>query len=194
MMNMLCPAAASLLQHTQCRIRFLDELPSLQPMISVDEPYAREIDAVWLEEVTRTALASTQIPSNSQVSLLVTGDDTIRSLNAEYRGLDETTDVLSFSADYPGQWEGEGDGPSLPEAEFVLPPGASLPLGEIIVSWPQARRQAGELGVSPIRELAHLVIHGALHLVGYDHVEPCDAALMQERERQALESLRMPGP
>ena len=170
----------------------MDELACLQALVSVDEPYEGDIDAGWLEAVARAALSAMEAPGNTEVSILVTGDDTVRALNAEYRGLDETTDVLSFSSEHQGHWEGDGDGPAqYPDgAGFVLPPDIPQPLGEIIVSWPQAQRQAGEHGVSPMRELAHLVIHGALHLVGYDHVEPEEAALMQAREREALESLQ----
>lgn len=183
----------------------MDELPSLQVLISVDELYEGEIYSAWLEDVARAGLAAAGVAGETEVSLLITGDETVRALNAEYRGLDETTDVLSFSAEHPGHWEGEGVEPKAlrfiengetagngaEEGDFVLPPGLPQPLGEIIVSWPQAQRQAGEHGVSPIEELAHLVVHGALHLVGYDHVEPEEAALMQAREREALNALTL---
>ena len=189
----------------------MDELPGLQTLVSVDEPYDGEIDAEWLEGVARAGLAAAGVVSGAEVSLLITGDETVRALNAEYRGLDETTDVLSFSAEHPGHWEGEGDGPTdsrfrgndekggnddktgddEEDGEFVLPPGLPRPLGEVIVSWPQAQRQAGEHGLTPMQELAHLVVHGALHLVGYDHVEPEEAALMQAREREALNALAL---
>ncbi len=171
----------------------MDELPGLQALVSVDEPFDGEIDARWLEDVARAALSAADVPGSAEVSLLITGDETVRALNAEYRGLDETTDVLSFSADHPGHWEGDGEGPAQEPGGggFVLPPDAPQPLGEIIVSWPQAQRQAGEHGVSPMRELAHLIVHGALHLVGYDHVEPEETALMQARERKALKSLQL---
>ena len=169
----------------------MDALSGLQVLVSVDEPYEGDIDAEWLEKVARAALSVADVSGNAEVSLLITGDDTVRELNAEYRGLDETTDVLSFSADHPGHWEGDDDGPAQIEDEFVLPPDMPRPLGEIIVSWPQAQKQAGEHGVSPMRELAHLVIHGALHLVGYDHVEPEEAALMQAQELEALTSLTL---
>ena len=181
----------------------LDELPSLQVLVSVDELYEGEIYSAWLEDVARAGLAAAGVAGEAEVSLLITGDETVRALNAEYRGLDETTDVLSFSTEHPGHWEGEGDGPTDSHflgsdetggnveegGDFVLPPGMPRPLGEIIVSWPQAQRQAGEHGVSLVQELAHLVIHGALHLVGYDHLESEDTALMQAREREALRSL-----
>ena len=163
----------------------------LQALVSVDELYEGEINPRWLEAVALAALYAAGVSGNAEVSLLITGDGAVRELNAEYRGLDETTDVLSFSVEHPGHWEGDGDGPAQIEDEFVLPPGFPQPLGEVIVSWPQAQRQADEHGVSPMQELAHLVIHGALHLVGYDHVEPGEAALMQAREREALESLQL---
>ncbi len=165
-------------------------------LVSIDAPFDDEIGAGWLEDVTRAGLTAAGVSGEAEVSLLVTDDDTVRALNFEYRGLDENTDVLSFSAEHAGHWEGDGDEPPAQSdnLEFVLPAGAPEPLGEIIVSWPQAQRQAGEHGVSPMRELALLVIHGALHLVGYDHVEPEEESLMQSREREALESLQMTEP
>lgn len=170
----------------------MTELSTLQVFVSIDEPFDAEIDAEWLEDVARSGLAAAGIDGPSEVSLLITGDETVRALNAEYRGLDETTDVLSFSAEHQGHWEGEGDGPGREApGDFILPPGTPAPLGEIIVSLPQAHKQASERGAAPSQELAHLVIHGALHLVGYDHLEAEDSALMQAREREALESLRL---
>jgi probable rRNA maturation factor len=135
-----------------------------------------------------------------QVGLLVTGDATVRELNRDFRGLDEVTDVLSFSASYPGEWEGESEAPDdrfggsgvSSEARapaFVLPPGQPIPLGEVIISYPQAQRQALERGEPAERELALLIVHGVLHLVGHDHGEPEEAARMQSREKVALEAI-----
>ena len=171
------------------------DLSSLLILVSVDEPYDVEISVGWLEGVACKGLGAAGVNGQAEVSVLITGDETVRALNSEYRGLDETTDVLSFSAEHPGHWEGADDGPAqdFGDVSFVLPDGLPQPLGEIIVSWPQARRQAVEHGVSPMQELAHLVVHGALHLVGYDHVEAGETALMQEREREALESLELTG-
>ena len=187
--------ADRLIPHSHFEIRSLfvpsEKLSGLQVLVSVDEPCEGEISPAWLEDVARAGLAAAGVVGEAEVSLLITGDETVRALNAEYRGLDENTDVLSFSAEHPGRWEGEADGPGQleDECEFVLPPGMPRPLGEIIVSWPQAQRQAGEHGVSAEQELAHLIVHGALHLVGYDHVEPEETALMQAREQEALNAL-----
>lgn len=187
---MSIPAAASIGN------ALLADSTKLAILVSIDAPFDGEIGAGWLGDVTRAGLAAAGVSGDAEVSLLVTDDNTVRSLNSEYRGLDENTDVLSFSAEHAGHWEGDGEEPPrLSDGlEFVLPSDSPQPLGEIIVSWPQARRQAEAHGVSPMRELAHLVIHGALHLVGYDHVEPEEESLMQSREREALESLRLTEP
>ena len=85
-----------------------------------------------------------------EVHVLVTGDDRIRALNRDYLGHDQPTDVLSFP---------DGD---------VLPSGRRL-LGQIVISLDTARCQAEDEGHSEIRELQELILHGTLHLLGYDH-------------------------
>jgi probable rRNA maturation factor len=176
--------------------------------IAVDSVLESELDSAhrdalsdeWTYMVMEQALAVAR-PGESpvQVSLLFTDDATVRGLNRRYRGLDETTDVLSFSAEFPGHWEGEGDAPAVGDdgdapgaAEFVLPPGHFPPLGEVIISCPQARRQASEKGWDYRRELALLVVHGVLHLVGHDHLEDAETRLMQAGERAALERIFSP--
>ena len=176
-----------------------------QIYLSVDEPFTDNIlshilgdipDASaeeWLTDIAKAALeVALDGTDAAQMSLLITDDDTIRSLNAQFRGLDEVTDVLSFSADYSGRWEGEAEPPAATGGlDFVLPPGELSPLGEVIVSYPQAQRQA-EQGRAPLEhELALLVVHGVLHLTGHDHLEPEESALMQSKERTALAALNI---
>lgn len=86
----------------------------------------------------------------AEVHVLITGDDRIRELNRDYRDTDRSTDVLSFP-----------DGDELPSGRRLL--------GQIVISLETARRQAGEAGHGELRELAELVLHGTLHLLGYDH-------------------------
>lgn len=134
---------------------------------------------------------------------MVTDDDTVQGLNHEYRGVDEVTDVLSFSADHPGHWEGGDEVPqdrlaaSHPIAEalpFTLPPDELPTLGEVIISYPQTQRQsraqARDLRMTEEealkRELALLLVHGVLHLVGHDHIESGQTADMQAKEQAAL--------
>lgn len=88
--------------------------------------------------------------ADADVHVLVTGDDEIQALNRNWRSIDRPTDVLSFP---------DGD---------VMPDGRRL-LGDVVVSLDRAREQAVEAGHDELRELEELVLHGALHLVGYDH-------------------------
>ena len=158
--------------------------------VTVAEEFQQEVSVAWLEQVLSVALDYALDPGEpGQISLLLTDDATIKELNSHYRGLDEVTDVLSFSLIHHGQWEGE-DGPYIgPDdgwADFVLPPNELPPLGEVIVSYPQTCRQAATLGRPVERELALLLVHGALHLVGHDHLEPEETARMQALEQAAL--------
>lgn len=105
-----------------------------------------------------------------EVYVVVTGDEAIRELNRDYLGKDRATDVLSFP---------DGD---------LLPTGRTL-LGEIVVSLDTARRQAAEAGHSELRELAELVLHGTLHLLGYDHADDRDRGEMNRLELDLREEL-----
>jgi probable rRNA maturation factor len=166
--------------------------------ISIAEPFQRALTEQWLALVVEHALQMALDPGESgQVSLVITDDATIQELNRKYRGLDEVTDVLSFSSVHSGHWEGEGEvlsdnhfsSEDSASSVFIFPPDVAPPLGEVIISYPQACRQAEARNESKDRELALLIVHGVLHLVGHDHLDPADAALMQARERAALEKI-----
>ena len=104
------------------------------------------------------------------ISVIIIDDETMHTLNRDYRNVDRTTDVLSFPS-----WEG-----------FDL---ASIPdqfLGDIAISLPTAQRQAEEYGHSLTRELAFLAIHGALHLMGYDHMCEEEERVMREHQQKIL--------
>ena len=172
--------------------------PEREIFITVAEEFRPDVSEAWLERVLAAALDFALCAHEpAQVSLALTDDATVRSLNREYRGLDEVTDVLSFSAAHAGQWEGDDPPSAGPSAflgldgeesipGFVLPPDELPPLGEIIVSYPQTCRQAAAQGKTVEHELALLIAHGALHLVGHDHIEPEETTVMQTLERKAL--------
>ncbi len=162
---------------------------------SVDEPIPAVLGDAWLTAAVEAALGLA-VPSDEayQVSLLVTGDDVVQGLNRDYRGLDEVTDVLSFSASHSGSWEGDPGAPqSYPDGgnddgapPFVYPSGEPAPLGEVVISYPQAQRQAAQKGWPVDRELALLIAHGILHLAGHDHLDPQSEGEMQAKEQAAL--------
>lgn len=134
---------------------------------------ARAIDRVAVGRLVRAVLDRI---GRQDATLTVTfiRDRAMHQLNREYRGLDKPTDVLSFAYQ-----EVEDDAPPSPEEAGHL--------GDVVISVETAERYAGELGLTFERELEHLVIHGALHLAGYDH-ETDDGEMihLERRLRRAL--------
>lgn len=141
----------------------------------------------------RHGLAQVVAPdTRGQIGLLLTDDETVRRLNREHRGVDKTTDVLSFSFEHWGHWEGDDDAPRMEESDlpdWPMHDEEPPPLGDIVVSVEQAARQAESQGVPLQRELALLIVHGALHLLGHDHYEDDERETMQALERAALAGL-----
>ena len=142
-------------------------------LVSIDPRFGRHVTADWLAAIVRMALEMEKAGA-CQVGVVITGDDQIRELNREYAGEDHTTDVLSFSLR-----EGE---------EFVAPDDTNR-LGEIVVSYETAQRQATDGGHDVDEEIAHLLVHGVLHLLGYDHASLEGEATMRARERRVLGEL-----
>jgi probable rRNA maturation factor len=137
----------------------------------VDVQIAPEFSGSLSEERLRKVAESVlrAEDTSGQVAVVVTDDTGIQELNRDFLGNDEPTDVLAFSA----QEEAEG---------FVSAPETDDYLGDVIVSYPRAVAQAGEAGHSAEQELALLVIHGLLHLLGYDHADEEKRAAMWARQ------------
>ena len=134
--------------------------------------------------VQQTLSLEASSPSQT-VSLVVADDETVRELNDRHRGLDEHTDVLSFSFSHGGEYYGQQvpDSGRAEEFDFIMPVETQAGLGEVVISYPQLERQARQAGHSAQRECALLVAHGVLHLLGYDHQDDD-----QEVEMKALEA------
>ncbi|MBI4310835.1 MAG: rRNA maturation RNase YbeY [Chloroflexi bacterium] len=166
--------------------------------VAVFPPFRRLAAAPWLRRVARQALIQGQPEVGKRyraLSLTIADDDTIRMLNRNYRGLDETTDVLAFAFDHPGEYEGENAPPSAADVPFITAPGERDDFaGEVIVSYPQCRRQALASGHADHDELALLIAHGVLHLLGYDHAEPLEEQAMQAVEGRILAELGVRDP
>lgn len=136
--------------------------------VAVDNRQGRiPLSTTAVARAARRALAAVGRPAGA-VEVVLVGDPEIRRLNATYRGVRRRTDVLAFpmeTPDAPGQL-----------------------LGQVVISIDTARRQARRLRVALAAELALLVTHGTLHLVGYDDRDPVEADLMHRRERAILET------
>ena len=119
-----------------------------------------------------------------EVSVRFTGDEEVRSLNAGYRGKDKPTNVLSFPMLKPEELEALADAPA----------GEAL-LGDIVLAYGVCAREAAEKGVSVAHHATHLVVHGMLHLLGYDHERgEEEAEAMEAIERAALAGLGIADP
>ena len=132
----------------------------------------------WLKQTVLDVLDAEKADSPVEIDCLVTDDSTIQSLNRKYRGIDRPTDVLSFALDEGGAGE----------TVFPRHPGAKAKMGILVVSYPTAQAQAANSRVSVEEELRLLLVHGVLHILGYDHSGRSDTATMRRREREILGS------
>ena len=151
--------------------------------ITADVPGVSEGQKALIRRVIRTALAAQGVDFPCEVDVLLTGDQGIHAINLEMRGVDRPTDVLSF----PALSLAEGE---LPTQEDADPATGLVPLGDMCLSMERVQAQAKEYGHSNRRELAYLVVHSVLHLLGYDHLdEGPEKARMREREDTIMEEL-----
>jgi probable rRNA maturation factor len=155
--------------------------PRYEVSIRIETPFRGRLDRAALRRLAVRVLKAESVEPPAEVSLAVTDDETVRDLNRRYRGLDEPTDVLSFGHEAAAAPFGR-----VRTAPFVTPPDGVRRLGEVILSYPTAERQAGEAGRSVQEEAAHLVVHGILHLLGYDHESLLDERRMRAQEKSLL--------
>ncbi len=122
--------------------------------------------------ILAAAFRRLDVKTDYEVDCSFVDDMTIQELNRQYRGLDKPTDVLSWAFNEGGD----------PVSALAMGEGERPLLGEIVVDFEQALRQAAEIGNSPMRELSFLFTHGLLHILGYDH--------MEEEERKVMFALQ----
>jgi len=142
----------------------------------IEEKFRGLVDENQVRMMIRQVLKAEGVAPPYEISVVFTGSDTVQRLNRDYRGVDEPTDVLAFYM-LPKQKT---------ESSFILPPDKTLHLGEVIISYPQAVAQAKEQKHSVEQELALLIIHGILHLLGYNHEQPEEEKRMRSREEELL--------
>lgn len=133
-----------------------------------------------LEDMTRAAIAAAAkgiADENIEVAILFTGDDAVAKLNTEWRGKPSPTNVLSFPAE-----------------DFPVPAGEARPLGDIVLAAGVVTREAALQGKTLPHHATHLIIHGFLHLLGYDHQDEGEAHEMETLEVAILKGLGISDP
>lgn len=142
------------------------------------------------KQVIRQVLTSEKCPYEAEVNLTFVDNEEIHRLNREFRQIDRATDVLSFPMT---DWESPADYSCLEDeeasADSFNPETGELLLGDIVISVERAAEQAKEYGHSLKREIAFLIAHSMLHLLGYDHMVPEEEAVMEGKQEAALQAL-----
>jgi len=144
--------------------------------ILIDQEFKKQVKSTWLKNIVRQILKAENVGVKSEVGLVITGNEKIHELNLKYLEEDRPTDVLSFPMNE--QFE--------TAPVFVNVPDGKLHLGDIIISYPTAVKQAEEHNHPVSREIVILLIHGILHLLGYDHDIPERELTMHNRESAIL--------
>ena len=151
--------------------------------ITADVPGISDEKRAFIRRVIRTALAAEGVTFPCEIDVLLTHDAGIHQINRDMRQVDRATDVLSFPEFdlTPGQ---------LPDEEDADPGTGLVPLGDMVISMEHVAAQAKEYGHSNRRELAYLVVHSVLHLLGYDHLDEGPMkAQMRGREEAIMAEL-----
>ncbi|MDE6372751.1 MAG: rRNA maturation RNase YbeY [Clostridia bacterium] len=153
-------------------------------MLEIFDETQSALDATLIQKVFEEYKSHFSLPSNVSVELTIVDEDTIKDVNRQFRGIDSVTDVLSFPNldvklpfapdDYPID---------------VDPSSGEIMLGEIMLCYSRMAEQSLEYGHSKERESCYLVLHGLLHLLGFDHIEQADKEKMREQEEAILGKL-----
>ena len=162
----------------------------IQIELSRESPWP---DADWTTLATRAALAAVErtphgelatSPALIEISVRLAPDEEVRHLNAQYRGKDRPTNVLSFPMIQP----------DLLDTVTQNSDGGEVLLGDIVLAHGVCAAEAAERGIAVEDHATHLMVHGVLHLLGYDHQDGEEADRMEATERDALASLGLPDP
>jgi len=138
-----------------------------------------KIDQKYLNNIADETLKVVKFKKLTEISLVVIGEKRIRSLNKKYRKINKVTDVLSFG----------NEDLNNKSAEFINPPNEIVYLGEIFICYLQVVKQSNQKKHSTKKEMAILLIHGILHLLGYDHKENYENSDMKAIEKKVFLSL-----
>ena len=154
----------------------------------VDAKFDFDIEQLAME-VAGEVLKEEGCSYDVEIGLTITDDAGIHELNSEFRGIDSPTDVLSF----PNvNYEVSGDFSVIEsdqKVDLVNPDTGKIMFGDIVINENRVRQQAKEYGHSVKREFAFLVAHSMLHLCGYDHMEPDEARVMEDKQEKVLTNL-----
>jgi len=153
-------------------VGWLEAMPDL-------EARSRDVAETVLVRISPPERAGKLRDSPLETAIRFSDDQTVRALNRDYRGKDAPTNVLSFAQTDPG---------------FNVPPGMPMPLGDVVLALETCKRESEEQGKPFENHVIHLVIHGMLHLLGFDHEKTRQADVMEETEKSLMRHFGLPDP
>lgn len=145
--------------------------------VQVGEEFQNRVPVELLSAAARAAIDRHQVTERCELGIVVTDDRALHDLNLRFRGIDSPTDVLSFADETRGP--------------FISAPGFPRYLGDIVISYPSTEQQAASAGHSAESELQLLVVHGVLHLLGYDDSLDDERARMWAVQAEILHALHV---
>lgn len=154
-------------------------MAKIEVNICIDDKLDISLHERWFKKIIKSSLEAANFNLPIEVGLFITDSETVRELNRKYRGKDKPTDVLSFHT----QQHAEKQDTNI---AFVTAPDGVQHLGEVVISYPQAVIQAKQQEHDLKKELTILLIHGILHLLGYDHEQTKDKQIMRTKEEEIL--------
>jgi probable rRNA maturation factor len=141
--------------------------------VEIRKKIKSQVDPYLVKEAARITLEHQRISPDSSLTIVISDDDHLTQLNQQFNNIDETTDVLAFPTDH-------------------IDPDIETPyLGDVIISYPRAFEQANSIGHPVESELQLLIVHGVLHLLGYDHSNEQEKALMWSAQSEILSQLEV---
>lgn len=145
--------------------------------IGIDpDDFAQDVVSLTLK---RAKLPNEMIDRDMEVCIVLTNDAEIHALNRDYRGMDKPTNVLSFAT---------------LDSDEDVPEDIPYPLGDVIIAWETMKREALEQDKEFLDHLRHMMVHGTLHLIGYDHLDDAEAAEMEGLEIEILKEMNVENP
>jgi probable rRNA maturation factor len=153
--------------------RWSEDLPEVERLVETACGAALSAgEAVW----------GTGVPDAVEISVVLADDETVHTLNRQYRGIDKPTNVLSFPIE------------AVPIADSEAGSAAPVLLGDVVLGFETVKNEAALAGKPLTHHVSHLIVHGVLHLLGYDHETDHDAAEMEPMETAILARLNIPDP
>jgi len=156
-------------------------------VVEVDEEFVAGVDVDAIEAAAAAVLRAEGM-DDGDLAVFITSDEEVRALNLEWRGIDAPTDVLSFATHDTTEYQ-EVIRNAPPDLQALF----ARALGDVLIAYPYAERQATRFGNSTANELLLLTVHGVLHLLGYDHATPEDEAAMWQRQEEILAAYGVTG-